>query len=215
MFNKIDMSEYERAEHYKYYREIIKTKCNLTVNIDITYFLHVLKKNNLKFYQSFVYVIMKAVNDLPQFKMALDGDKNLGFYDYCNPSYTVFHKDDCTFSDLWTQWSDDFFTFYKAMSDDMEKYRFVKGVKGKPDKPENFIPVSNLPWISFASCSYDTYCESDMLFPVIVFGKYFEDNGKTLLPFTVFINHAAADGYHICTLINKIEKNCNDFERFI
>lgn len=212
MFNIIDMEKYERAEYFNYYIKLIKTKCNLTYNIDITDFLKTLKKHNLKFYQSFVYVIMKNINDLPQFRMAYDKDKNLGFYDYCNPSYTIFHKDTETFSDVWSQWNDDFKIFYNSMSEDMEKYKDVKGIKAKPGKPDNFTPLSNLPWLSFSSCSYDTYSESQMFFPVIIFGKYFEENGTTKIPFTVFINHAVADGFHICKLIKKIEDTGKNFE---
>ncbi|MCI1931787.1 MAG: CatA-like O-acetyltransferase [Clostridia bacterium] len=215
MFNKIDMEKYERAEYFRYYMDLIKTKCNITVDMDITDFLKTLKNNNLKFYQSFVYAIMKSINEYPQFKMAYDKDKNLGYYDYCNPSYTIFHKDNETFSDLWTQWNDDFKTFYKDMTEDMEKYKDVKKVKAKPGRPGNFIPISNLPWLSFTSCSYDTYSESQMLFPVIIFGKYFDDNGTTKIPFTIFINHAVADGFHLCRLIKNIEETCNNFKIYM
>jgi chloramphenicol O-acetyltransferase type A len=147
--------------------------------------------------------------------MAFDKDKNLGYYDYCNPSYTIFHKDSETFSDLWTQWNDDFKTFYKDMTEDMKKYKDVKKVKAKSGRPDNFIPVSNLPWLSFTSCSYDTYSESQMLFPVIIFGKYFDENGTTKIPFTIFINHAVADGFHLCRLIKKIEEICKNFEVYM
>ena len=51
-----------------------------------------------------------------------------------------------------------------------------------------------------------------MLFPVTVFGKYYEKEGKILLPFSVFAVHAVADGYHTCKLINDIQEIILDVE---
>ena len=105
-------------------------------------------------------------------------------------------------------------TYKTAEEQEQLLIKDVKGVKAKPDKPDNFIPLSCVPWLSFSACSYDTYSPSPMLFPVIVFGKYFKQNNETFLPFTIFATHAVCDGYHVCLLINTIEelcKNCNEF----
>lgn len=52
----------------------------------------------------------------------------------------------------------------------------------------------------------DTYTESSFLFPLIKFGRYFEQNDRVLLPVSVFVSHAVADGYHTCKLINDIQE---------
>ena len=43
------------------------------------------------------------------------------------PSYTIFHKDDKSFSSIWTDYSGDFRTFYKNYEDDMRCYASVHG----------------------------------------------------------------------------------------
>ena len=60
-------------------------------------------------------------------------------------------------------------------------------------------------WPSFHSVSQDTYTESSFLFPIIRVGKFYPENGKILLPFSISVNHAVADGYHTAKLINEIE----------
>ena len=50
-----------------------------------------------------------------------------------------------------------------------------------------------------------------MILPIILFGKYFEQNGRMLLPFSISINHATADGYHSSLFLNTIQKNCDEF----
>ena len=41
---------------------------------------------------------------------------------------------------------------------------------------------------------------------LVLFGRYFEENGRILLPLGIAVNHAAADGYHSCRLLNDIKE---------
>lgn len=205
-FHLIDMEKWERREHYHYYRDLLKVRYNLNVNVDITELLAQVKEQKLKFYPVFIYIIMRAVNQNREMRMQTDSEGRLGYWDECHPSYTIFHPDDKTFSDIWTKYSPDFTTFYRAAVRDMEEYRDVKGVKAKPGRPDNFCAVSCVPWLSFTGYASDTYSDSPMLFPVVLFGRYFEENGRILLPLGIAVNHAAADGYHSCRLLNDIKE---------
>ena len=206
-FHKIDMDNWERREHYYYYRDFIKTRYNLCGEIDITGLLSQIREKRLHFYLVFLYVVIHTVNEIKELRMRLDEDGALGYWDVCHPSYTIFHKDDLTFSDIWTEYSPDFQTFYERASQDMETFQDVKGIKAKPDTPPNFCPISCIPWISFTGFGSDTYAESNMLYPVILFGKYHEnEKGQILLPLSIAVNHMVADGYHTCLFFQKIQE---------
>ena len=206
-FHKIDMDNWERREHYYYYRDFIKTRYNLCGEIDITGLLSQIREKRLHFYLVFLYVVIHTVNEIKELRMCLDEDGALGYWDVCHPSYTIFHKDDLTFSDTWTEYSPDFQTFYERASQDMETFQDVKGIKAKPDTPPNFCPISCIPWISFTGFGSDTYAESNMLYPVILFGKYHEnEKGQILLPLSIAVNHMVADGYHTCLFFQKIQE---------
>lgn len=209
MFNKIDMEKWERKEHFNYYRNLIKTNYSISAEIDITQLRERQKKKGLKFFPVMLYCVIRAVNENKEFRMAFK-DGELGYWDYCIPSYTIFHKDDNTFSDIWSEYSEDFNLFYKNVVEDIEKYKNIKGIKPKERKQGNFCPISFLPWLSFKSVSNDTFTESNMFFPVITVGKYFEKDNKIYIPISIFINHAVADGWHTCKLINDIEKISNE-----
>ncbi|RHG34534.1 chloramphenicol acetyltransferase CAT [Fusobacterium varium] len=215
MFHKIDMETWERKEYYHYYINFIKSKYNLNVDMDITKLLKLVKEKKLKLYPVLIYAVMKGINKNKEFRMSYDKEENLGYWDYCNPSYTIFHDDDKTFSDIWSEYSEDFSIFYSNVTRDMEKYKNIKGIKSKPERPDNFSPVSSIPWLSFTGYSNDTYSESNMLFPVTVFGKYYERDRKILLPFSVFAVHAVADGYHTCKLINDIQEIILEVENWL
>ena len=206
-FHKIDMDNWERREHYYYYRDFIKTRYNLCGEIDITGLLSQIREKRLHFYLVFLYVVIHTVNEIRELRMCLDEDGALGYWDVCHPSYTIFHKDDLTFSDIWTEYSPDFQTFYERASQDMETFKDVKGIKAKPDTPPHFCPISCIPWISFTGFGSDTYAESNMLYPVILFGKYHEnEKGQILLPLSIAVNHMVADGYHTCLFFQKIQE---------
>lgn len=205
-FHLIDMNTWERAEHYHYYRDIIKTRYSLTANIDITKLLVKVKEKNLKFYPIFIYILISIINKNKEFRMCLDEEDRLGYWDITHPSYTIFHKEDNTFSDIWTRYNVDFSIFYYHVVQDIKIYKERRGVKAKPDTPKNFCPISCIPWVSFTGYASDTYAESRMLYPILLFGKYFSVDRKILLPLSISVNHAVADGFHTCKLFNEIQE---------
>ena len=87
----------------------------------------------------------------------------------------------------------------------MQQYKHIKGIKTKPRTGQNYCPISCVPWLSFTNISYDTFTENKMLLPIICFGKYHSYHNKITLPFSIFVNHAVADGYHTCKLIQDIQ----------
>lgn len=205
IFEPVDPEKWERKAYFDYYNDIIKCKYTLNANIDITDLVSESKKRQLKFFPVFLYAIMRSVNQNKEFRMSYDENNQLGYWNYVLPSYAIFHEDDKTFSDIWSEYHKDFGNFYQTVSDDMEKYKDVKGVKARLDRPANFCAVSALPWLSFSSFSQDTYESSNFLFPLIRFGKYYQEQNKILIPVAVFVNHAVADGYHTSKLINDVQ----------
>lgn len=194
-----------RTPYFDYFYNTLKTKYNISHHIDITKLIDAKKKRNLKFYPTFLYIIMRALNQNEEFRMDFDEKGTLGFWNFLVPSYTIFHEDDKTFSDIWTAYHSDFNRFYQEVTFDMILYKQRKGIRPKAGRPSNFCPISALPWLSFESVAQDTYGESSMLFPIIRFGKYYLRGDKVLLPFSIFVHHAVADGYHTSKLINDIQ----------
>ncbi len=203
-FYPIDLDAWPRAQHFSYYTNVIRTNYAITVRLDVTRLRGWVRGNGLRFYPAMLYAVMRAVNSRQEFRMAyLDGV--LGFYEECHPSYTIFHPDDHTFSDIWSEYSPDFRTFYASVLRDMEEWRDVKGVKTKPGRPDNYCPVSCVPWLDFTAVAHDTTGPQPMYFPVITFGRYTEKGGAWELPLCLHINHAAADGYHTAMLLADIQ----------
>lgn len=231
-FHPIDMKTWPRREHFAYYNQLVRTNYNLTANVDVTPVVRRCQQETIRFYPAFIYAVTKAVNEIREFRMALDDDGNPGWFDYLNPSYTVFHKDDGTFSDLWSPWEEDFPIFYRQVVEDIERFGTLKGVKTKPDKPDAFLPVSGVPWTTFTGYGCDTFTPPHMLFPVIAFGRHFPSEAlpdclgrvenrpsrpvsRRLIPVNVFVSHAAADGYHTCCFFSALQTICDSADSWL
>ena len=215
VFNSIDFENWERKEYYNYYINIIKCRYSMTVNIDVTELLSVCKDRNVKFFNAFMYAILKTVNSHKEFRMAKDKEGNLGYWDYVVPTYTIFHKDTETFSDIWSEYSDDFSVFYDETLKDMEKYKDVHKIKAREDFPPNTCPISCVPWVTFSGYSIDAPVDAPMLIPVFTFGKYFNESEKIKVPLAMYIHHAVADGFHTSRLFNDIQLLCDNSRDWI
>lgn len=215
MFHLVDFEKWERKEHFKYYTQQIKCGYSITANLDVTLFKDLLENNNLKFYPSFIYCVTYNINSMKEFRMRWGDNNQLIIYDTVHPSYTIFHKDDQTFSDIWSEYTSDFYKFYNNYKCDIEKYSNTKGIKIKPNQPKNFYCISCVPWLSFTGYSTYSNDSSPALIPIITYGKYHKESERWIMPFTVTISHAVADGYHVSKLINNIQMTIDKFDMIL
>ena len=125
-FKKVDMESWPRREHYRYYTEALKVEFNMTAPVDVQNLLRFCHAHGCKFYAAAIYCVTKALNRIENFRMFKNADGELCVWDKIVPNFTFFHPDDCTFSDCWTDFSEDFPTFYNAITADMQTYKDVK-----------------------------------------------------------------------------------------
>ena len=83
----------------------------------------------LRFYPLLLYITARAINANREFRMGFNEHGAPGYWDVINPSYTIFHDDDKTFSDVWSEYDESFPVFYQNVLHDMETYKDIKGVR--------------------------------------------------------------------------------------
>lgn len=194
---EIDMENWCRREHYKYYTESLKIEIHSTSQLDISRLLEFCHAKGCKFYPTIIYLVTKTLNRIDNFKMFINPEGKLSVWDKIIPNYTIFHNDDKTFSDCWTEFEYDFKKFYDKITADMDKYKHTKGIKAREGQPSNFYCISCVPWVSFTAFNSRVTNGEPAFFPIITIGKYENANDKTLLPINITIAHAVCDGYHI------------------
>ena len=204
-FTPVDMDSWERRSHYEYYTNLLKCGYSVTVSLDITKLHRQVKEKGLRFYPVFVYCVSRQIAATKEFRMGRDKDGNPGYYDVLHPNYTIFHEDDHTFSDLWTEHNESFPVFYQAFLSDVATYGTRHGMKARAGQPANFYCISCVPWLSFTGYASTVPGGQPNLFPVITYGKAAEHQGTWTMPFAVNISHAAADGWHTAQFLNDLQ----------
>lgn len=125
-------------------------------------------------------------------------------WDFISPSYADFHKEDESFVKLVTEYSDDLSTFHARFLADRAAHRDRRAFVEK--QPPNFFDVSCLPWVRYRHFDLHVFDEGKFLAPVVTWGKYEPDGGKTLMPLTMNIHHAVADGFHLSRFFLEVQK---------
>ena len=157
-----------------------------------------------------IYVLTKVVNNHEEFRTAINDKGELGVWDTLLPCYTVFHEENETFSNLWTEWNDDLIVFLSNYERDIEMFGGNYGIDAKPDTPANTFPISSLPWDTFTGLNLNIFADGTYLLPIFTYGKYFQQDDKYLIPLSVQVHHAVYDGFYVSRLINEIQQICND-----
>ena len=214
-FKKIDMEKWDRKENYEWFTTKNRCKINMTMNVDVTNLVKIIKQNKLRCYPTFTYIASMVINKHDEFKMNYDESGNLGVYDIIHPRYPIFHESNEKISILWTEYSEDFKVFYSSFISDIEKYGEKRSMAAKGKFPPNCFDMSSLPWSSFTSFDCPPTHDVVWLPPFVMVGRFFESNDKMLLPFSISVHHATCDGYHVSRFFSEFQNLAKDFEKYL
>lgn len=182
---------------------------------NITRLFAELKKRNIRFYPVIIFAITAIVNKHSELRMALDEQGRLGYYSFVSPTYTIFHKDNNTFSSIWTEYSSEFDKFYNNYNKDILEYGNIKGFITKQNGEKNLINISVIPWVSFTSFNLNLPQNDKYLLPIFTVGKFFESNEKLSLPLSVQVHHSVCDGFHASIFINELQEMLTNYEKWL
>lgn len=202
-YTKIDMNEWDRGRLFEAYIERMRVVMSLTADVNVAPMLNFTKTNCLKFYPAMIWAVSKTVNARGEFKYGWNERGELIKWDFVSPSYAEFHKDDEKCMKTVTEYSDGLFDFHERFLKDREKYKNSRGFVA--NQPPNFFDVSCLPWLRYRSFDMHVFDDGKFLAPVVTWGKYERDGGRYLMPLTMNIHHAVADGFHLARFFIELQ----------
>ena len=200
---KIDLNSWDRGALFQFYMEKMRIIMSLTVDIDVAPLVQYAKREKLKFYPCMLWVVSKVLNAHGEFRYGWDDEGNLIQWDFISPSYVDFHKEDESFLKLVTEYCGDLPEFHARFLADREKHWAARAFA--PNMPPNFYDVSCLPWVKYRHFDLHVFDEGKFLAPVITWGKYEAEEDKMIMPLTMNIHHAVADGFHLARFFNEVQ----------
>lgn len=204
----IDIYNWKRRKHYAYYQGFDNPCFSLSVNIDITLLIEKIKSKKLKFFPTFLYCLMKAMNRVEElrFRTRIDG---VVVHEKINPSYTVLNEQE-NFVFCYSEYNEDFAVFYDQVTDDIKQALKGDNLSDEEGK-DDLVYISSLPWTEFTGLTHPFKKDDLHSIPRVTFGKYFKDNQKIKLPFSIQAHHGLVDGLHISRLLKEIEEVIKSF----
>ena len=79
------------------------------------------------------------------------------------------------------------------------------------NQPRNFFDVSCLPWVKYKHFDVHVFDEGKFLAPVITWGKYERNGASYLMPLTMNLHHAVADGFHLSRFFTEVQELIHSF----
>ena len=211
-YKVIDRDIYYRKGVFRHFSEDCKCSTSITARIDVTDLVAYSRKTETKFYINFLYILSKVLNSREDYRMGyLRQSDELICYDVINPTQYVFHEDTETCTTVYTEYCEDYEKFYAAAVQDIEKAKKTRAYGLDMANHPNWFDASFIPWLSYDSMHLELPDGYLHFAPIINWGKYREENSRLVMPVTVRLNHAIADGFLVANVFRLIEQESKSF----
>ncbi len=211
-YRVVDLETYYRKGIFRHFSQDCRCSVSMTARVDVTELAACSKRQGRKFSLNFLYILARALNSREDYRMGwLYQTGELICYDVIHPTHYVFFPETETCTPVYTAYTPDYEAFYKAAEEDARRAReagvYALDAAGHP----NWFDASCIPWVSYDSLNIELPDGYLYFSPIVNWGRYREENGRLMMPVTVRLNHAVADGYLVANVFRLLEKETAAF----
>lgn len=200
----IDEKNWKRAMHCQVFRNSVEPAFCVTLELDITDFLRKVRENNYSLTLALVYAVSRCANEIEEFRYRFV-DGNVALYDRINTAFTWLNRETELFKVVNVPMQDTMEEYVRTASEAAEEQKeYFTGPLGN-----DVFQFSPFPWVSYTHISHTNSGKKDNATPLFDWGKYFEREGRIILPFSVQAHHSFVDGIHIGRLIDLLQEYLN------
>ena len=201
-YRAVDLASDPRRAHFEYFRTLQNPMLGVTAEVDVTDLKAFCAERGCSFYLAFMHVAALAANAVPQLRRRIR-DGGIVEYEACGTSHVEALADGtygyCT---LWHGGDWDEYLPYAASA--REACRQNGSIEEDEDVDALYF-ITSLPWLHYTQLIQPT-AGGDESNPRISWGR-FEANreGWLMLPVTLLVHHALADGVHVAQFYRELE----------
>lgn len=207
MKQKVDLSTWNRKEHFEFFSQMEEPFYGLTVKIDCTKAYEKAKTLEIPFFTYYLHKTLVAVNAIENFRYRII-DEELYVFDRIDVSATVM-REDKTFGFSLIEFDPDLQTFALNTETEVARIQTTSGLFTREFRDTNLIHFSALPWIDFTSLSHARGYSYPDSCPKVSFGKVTEMQGVKTMPMSLHVHHGLIDGYHVGLFLEEFQKQMN------
>jgi chloramphenicol O-acetyltransferase type A len=206
MKQELDLSTWNRKEHFEFFCKFEEPFFGTTIQFDCTRAYAKSKELGVSFFTYYLHKTLVAVNNIENFRYRIQ-DEKVFIYDKINVSSTIL-RDDKTFGFSEIEYNENLNTFIENYNTEATRVKNTSGLFTR-DYNENIVHFSALPWINFTSISHSRSFTFPDSCPKFSFGKMTTENDKKLMSMSVHVHHGLVDGYHLGLYFEEFERLMN------
>ncbi len=206
-YHFVNREAYYRKEVYRHFTQDCKCSTSMTARIDVTPLKRFSEKTNTKFYINFLYILSKVLNSREDYRMCyLWQTDELICYDQINPAHYIFHEDTETCTLVYSTYYEDYERFYKICEAEIAQAKKLRTFGFDMENHPNWFDASYISWLSYDALNIELPDGYLFFAPIVNWGRYRLENGRWMMPVSVRLNHAIADGYLIARVFKLLEE---------
>jgi chloramphenicol O-acetyltransferase type A len=211
-YKVIDKESYYRRDVFRRFSEDCKCSLSMTARVDVTELAAWSKRTGTKFYLNFLYLLSRVLNSREDYRM--DYYYRTGemvCYDVIHPTHYAFHPDTETCTPVYSTYYEDYATFYAHAAEDLAWAKENPVYIREATKEQNRFDASFIPWLSYDALHMELPDGYLYFAPIVNWGAYREEGGRLMMPVTVRMNHAVADGYLVALVFRLLAQEIETF----
>lgn len=198
----VDMEQDPRREQFAYFLDLANPYLGVTAEVDVTAVLEWTEKTGSSFFLTVLYAAVRAANAVPELRRRLRG-RAVVEYDRCPSSHTVALPNGSYCYCRLT--ADRPLPEFLSYAEEEQARAAAAPSLDDGAEGESLLFVSCLPWLRYTALIQPTPSPADSN-PRITWGRYDDREGRTVLPVTLLVHHALADGRHLARFYEELER---------
>ena len=205
-YEVIDESTWERAMHCMVFRNSIEPAFCVTFEADVTEFKKKVKEEGLSFTLAMVYAVCKCANEVEALRYRfLDGKVVL--YERIDTAFTYLNKETGLFKVVNVPFIENLSEYVAlATKTAEEQQEYFTAPLGN-----DVFQCSPMPWVTYTHISHTNSGKKDNATPLFDWGKYYEKDGRVLIPISIQAHHSFVDGIHIGQFVDALQKFFDEY----
>lgn len=204
----LDIDNWNRKEHFLFFKQMEEPFFGITTTIDCSKGYETAKQLGTSFFVYYLHKTIVAVNTIEPFRYRII-DEAVYIYDTIDVSATIMRTDN-TFGFSLIEYSADFDVFATNAFKEIERIQTTKGLFTREFPIDNLIHFSAVPWVNFTSLSHARSFTFPDSCPKISFGKIMIDAaGKRTMSMSVHVHQELMDGFQVGQFVDYFQELMN------
>lgn len=206
----VDIETWERKPNYEFFLSFQNPTISITSEVECGGAKARAKAAGKSFFLYYVYAVLRAVNEIPEFRYRIDAEGRVVYFDTVDMLSPIKVKENGRFFTVRFPWHEDFETFYAeakaiigAIDPNGEPYTAEQ--KGGKELLDVML-LSATPDLYFTSLTCTQEHRHGSNYPLMNAGKAIVREGKLIMPIAMTIHHGFVDGHHLSLFYKKVEE---------